>query len=391
MDFRKGELQEIAIGRAQLRSALSNLSVSLIANVFIAGSAALIIYKEQDNALIFLWFAIVVLLNVVRLGYGISSRRHIEETETPHHILRRLATFALIGGSAWVPLTVYFLPAIETRTAAYIVFIMAGIATGAIIQSLAYWRISIAFGGPILSATILGLLLQGQAIDYVVAVNVLLLMAMLFRIAILSEANFRNNQATTLEATELAQSLQNANDEVQKANETLRRLATTDPLTGLPNRSVFNQRLATLLHAKAPVALALIDIDHFKQINDNSGHAAGDDILCSLALSMLDNAGEHITPIRLGGDEFALIADGPGGLERLKRCTDQLRKDLREFGRSRGLPTATISVGLCSDETGSMTAADLFSETDRALYAAKGAGRNCVRTAPANAGISRSA
>jgi diguanylate cyclase (GGDEF)-like protein len=391
MDIRKGELQEMAIGRAQLRSALSNLSVSLTANVFIAGSAALIIYQEQRNALIFLWLSIVVLLNIVRLGFGIFARRQMETTETPQRILRRLATFALIGGLAWVPLPVYFLPAIETRTAAYLVFIMAGIATGAIIQSLAYWRISIAFGGPILSTTILGLLLQGQTIDYVVAVNVMLLMAMLFRIAIISEANFRNNQATTLQATELAQSLQQANEEVQKANETLKRLATTDPLTGLPNRSVFNQRLATLIHAKAAVSLALIDIDHFKQINDNSGHAVGDDILCSLALSMLDRADEHMTPVRLGGDEFALIAEGPGGLDRLKRCMDQIRRGLRELGRSRELPTATISVGLCSDEGGSMTAADLFSETDRALYAAKKAGRNCVRTAPALSATSRSA
>jgi diguanylate cyclase (GGDEF)-like protein len=367
-----------AVRRAQLQSALSNLAVSLSANIFIAGSAALIVYQDMHDWLVFLWLSLVIALNMVRMTYGLMQKRKLPAIAKPELVLRNLAILAFFGGLAWVPFPTYFIASIETRTAAYVVFIMAGITTGAIIQSLAYWRISVAFGAPILTATIVELLLQGHAIDYVVAGNLFLLMAMLFRIAIISEGTFRQNHLTTLKATELANSLQLANEEVQNANETLKRLATTDPLTGLANRSVFNKVLANLIHAREPVALALIDIDHFKQINDGYGHAVGDEILCSVALFLMDNASEGITPTRLGGDEFAIIASGAGCSERLLRYTRKVKGNIEGI-RIHAVPTeVTFSVGICADERATKSASELFAEADTALYAAKAAGRNRI-------------
>lgn len=367
------------VRKAQLGSTLSNITVSLVANCFIASSAALLIYDERGGWLIFGWLAGIFLLNTFRLIYGLRQLRVSRTHPDPAAALKNLTILAFIAGISWVPLPIYFLESLDSRSSAYIVFIMAGITTGAIIQSLAYWRISVAFGAPILLSTVIKLLMQGQTADLVVATNVFLLMAMLIRSAVISEHKFRVNHETTLQATELAASLQQAHNEVQTANETLKRLATTDPLTGLPNRSVFNQTLAGLIHAHAPVSLALIDIDNFKAVNDSMGHAAGDQILCSLALFMLDNASEGITPIRLGGDEFAVIASGPDGANRLMVYVQTLRQNMaNQSGDMRGV---TLSVGFSRYDGKPHTASELFAATDRALYAAKSAGRNCVRTA----------
>ncbi|MET3614976.1 diguanylate cyclase (GGDEF)-like protein [Rhizobium aquaticum] len=372
------------VGKAQLRSSLSNIVVTLTANCFIASSAALLIYDERGGNLIFAWLAVIVALNSLRLAYGLRQLRRISSLSDPQSALRNLTILAFVAGLSWVPLPTYFLDSIESRTTAYIVFIMAGITTGAIIQSLAYWRISVAFGAPILLSTIFKLLLQGQTVDIVVASNVFLLMGMLVRIAIISERNFCRNHATTRQATELAVSLRKAHGEVQRANETLSRLATTDPLTGLPNRSVFNQLLAGLVHGHEPLSLALVDIDRFKAVNDNMGHAAGDQILCSLALFMLDNASEGITPIRLGGDEFAVIATGPDCALRLTQYITNLQRDMRSLRShpdSKAAGGVTISVGICTNDGKRLSASELFAETDRALYAAKAAGRDCIKAA----------
>ncbi len=142
---------------------------------------------------------------------------------------------------------------------------------------------------------------------------------------------------------------------------------------------MFNQTLANLIHDKTPVSLALIDIDQFKAVNDNMGHAAGDEILCCLALFMLDNADDGITPIRLGGDEFAVIASGPDGSNRLKDYVKTLQEKMdRESCDMRGV---TLSVGICPHDGRHRPASELFAAADRALYTAKSAGRNCVRMA----------
>lgn len=384
MDVNIGECGSIEVQKAQLQSTLSNVSVTLAANSFIASSAALMIFDEHDGGMIFVWLAVIFALNILRLVYGLRQLRNAPSNPDPAAALRNLTVLAFVAGLSWMPLPAYFLDSTQSRTAAYIVFIMAGIATGAIIQSLAYWRISIAFGAPILLATIVQLLRQWQAVDLVVATNVLLLMGMLFRIAVISERNFKRNFTTTLQATELATSLQKANKEVHKANETLKHLATTDPLTGLSNRSVFNKTLAGLAHSQhhEPFALALVDVDRFKSINDSLGHAVGDQILCSLALFMLDDAGEGITPIRLGGDEFAIIASGPDCAIRLMRYAEKLQRDMKSVSNQIGdanWPAVTLSVGICTADGTHVSASELFAETDRALYAAKAAGRNCIR------------
>jgi diguanylate cyclase (GGDEF)-like protein len=170
----------------------------------------------------------------------------------------------------------------------------------------------------------------------------------------------------------------------RQAMENLRRQAETDPLTGLANRSVFQARYRevvgdSLNHGFAS-ALALIDLDRFKELNDTFGHPAGDACLCEVALRLgraFHNAG---LVARLGGDEFALILRAPADPARIARV---LRETVAMLSRPlfwNGLRLevgASIGVALVG-RPHRRRIVELFAEADAALYDAKAAGRNKV-------------
>lgn len=170
----------------------------------------------------------------------------------------------------------------------------------------------------------------------------------------------------------------------------LRLMAETDPMTGLLNRRSFQSRI-TALHkeavtAKGGFSLMIIDLDHFKQINDTYGHLAGDATIKACARLLMDRIqreGDMVA--RIGGEEFAVIL-GNTRLEGAITVADALReaigvtKVLIADGRSIQF-TASIGLAewLCTEDTDT-----LFSRADEALYAAKGLGRNRVEIARRN-------
>ncbi len=170
---------------------------------------------------------------------------------------------------------------------------------------------------------------------------------------------------------QLAASLQNANDQ-------LRQLAFCDPLTGLPNRLLFEERLRLALEdlGRTPSALAVlfIDLDGFKPINDSFGHAAGDEVLREVGQRLEALAGERDTVARVGGDEFLMLLEQPeeGAAAALAQRTLQL------LGLPYRLPNAmevslSCSIGIALfPQHGPM--AKLIPNADAAMYAAKGVG-----------------
>ncbi len=164
------------------------------------------------------------------------------------------------------------------------------------------------------------------------------------------------------------------NEAEEKAAE-LQRLATTDVLTGLANRRRFLDELERMIGE--PMALAVCDIDHFKQINDAHGHAAGDAALCCFAEAARQAFSDGLVG-RIGGEEFAMLLPGAGLEAAVARCQAFLA-ELKRQGCT--LPSGehiafSASIGLAV--TPSIDASELMSRADRFLYAAKRAGRNCV-------------
>lgn len=173
--------------------------------------------------------------------------------------------------------------------------------------------------------------------------------------------------------------------ERKAAEEELRRLATTDPLTGVANRRQFmdcaERELARARRYSRPVALMMIDVDHFKTINDTHGHAIGDEVLKALAAAMLDCVRETDVVGRLGGEEFAVLLPETALAEAIE-AADRLRRRLGDavLTTHAGPIRYTVSAGVSTCRSTDATIEGALSRADHALYAAKRAGRNRVAT-----------
>jgi two-component system, cell cycle response regulator len=141
-----------------------------------------------------------------------------------------------------------------------------------------------------------------------------------------------------------------------------------------------NRQLAQLV--LAPVALALVDIDHFKRINDRFGHEAGDNVLCRLAdtLSAQAELGQDgAFAARIGGEEFVLALPGIDA-EEAHACCERVRAEVENHDWDEIAPTlgVTVSVGLATHRNAGGEASVLLSRADAQLYNAKRQGRNRV-------------
>jgi diguanylate cyclase (GGDEF)-like protein len=172
-----------------------------------------------------------------------------------------------------------------------------------------------------------------------------------------------------------------------RASRAMRTLAMTDELTGLPNRRLVLERLDRLLATPGGrCALLIADLDHFKAINDQHGHPAGDDMLRAAAAALRDAVREPGVIGRLGGEEFVLLlpdADEAAALVLAQRLLLQVRE--LDVSRRLGAHRLTVSVGLTLSVPGD-TVGRMLRRADSALYAAKAGGRDrvVVRGADAN-------
>ena len=163
----------------------------------------------------------------------------------------------------------------------------------------------------------------------------------------------------------------------------LQTMALSDPLTGLPNRALLldrcSQALAQLDRHPGRCALLILDLDHFKTVNDSLGHLAGDELLRQVASRLTSVARTTDTVARLGGDEFALLCnDLPAGEEHFsRRLLDALDADFRLPLSDGSTHTTRIgaSIGIAVCSTPGSTATDLYRDADVALYEAKARGR----------------
>lgn len=161
--------------------------------------------------------------------------------------------------------------------------------------------------------------------------------------------------------------------------------AHTDVLTELPNRRYAMKRLeqewADAVRLDRPLALLVVDIDHFKQVNDRYGHDVGDDVLRSTAATLRARTRRADVVCRLGGEEFLVInvASDSFGAE---MCAERLRSSVEaNVVSSRGFQgRVTISIGMATRGEGVSSVHELLKAADEAVYAAKAAGRNTVRS-----------
>jgi diguanylate cyclase (GGDEF)-like protein len=164
-------------------------------------------------------------------------------------------------------------------------------------------------------------------------------------------------------------------------------LAMTDELTGVPNRRAVLARLEPLLRRSdsEPCSILIIDIDHFKTVNDHHGHPAGDEVLKVVAEKVRTAVSEPAFFGRLGGEEFLIVLPGTG-LEEARQVAESFRERIESVDTARWFSDRrhiTASIGVAVSHPSKDTPSSMLKRADSALYAAKRSGRNCVRTEPA--------
>lgn len=196
--------------------------------------------------------------------------------------------------------------------------------------------------------------------------------------------------AAVIHRSRLFDDLVEENHFLLRQAEQLKIQSNCDPLTGLLNRRAMMEAFDQQLHAVkifgTPLGVIMADIDHFKAINDSYGHAAGDRVLCEFTRRLKGELRPMDFFGRYGGEEFLILicSTQPGQLLQLANRLRRLVADTTfDFGMVRQTVTASFGVAIAdSRNSKSSSVESLLEEADRALYAAKAAGRNCCELAP---------
>ncbi len=173
---------------------------------------------------------------------------------------------------------------------------------------------------------------------------------------------------------------------LNKANEQLKRMATTDELTGLLNRREAMTKMRDFWEAQERYdqvfSCIMLDIDHFKTFNDTHGHAAGDAVLRDIAKRLRESTRKTDRVCRIGGEEFLILCPNVG-IEGGSVCAEHIRVAVEEhpFAFEDKAMKVTVSLGVAHKTEGITTTDELLKAADEALYASKHAGRNRVTVA----------
>ncbi|OJF75768.1 MAG: hypothetical protein BKP49_09875 [Treponema sp. CETP13] len=198
-----------------------------------------------------------------------------------------------------------------------------------------------------------------------------------------------DQQIDTFKCHEMESQIQTAEDKLKheqtlKEKEMYKTLYNQDSTTGLLNRRGLNEAFKQMNKRKtipSTIGLIILDIDCFKQYNDNYGHLKGDSAILGLVTALNENSSKHFIPARFGGDEFVCLVENKTD-EEIKTFIKLIQKHLaakkikHEFSTVDN-PYVTVSIGYCNEQfTDSISLEDLIYKSDIALYEAKSAGKN---------------
>lgn len=325
------------------------------------------------------WLSIWLGLNVITVLARVLLQSHVndqfESALEPRKGLQLMTASAFVGGLVWACLPLLVPDLDLSGRHSYVILLMSGAIMGSMVRGMAHSPIATAFALPPLLSIATVLTRQGGAVSDILAVNMLVLAIILHKSCRLGAANFLATVAAGLQASDLAASLQTANDDIRENNRALEILANCDPLTGLANRGRLHAQLRFSMATARKgdrVALFILDLDRFKQVNDTLGHGAGDDLLNEVARRLTCALGGTGLAARLGGDEFAVLVAGPDPPEALldlaQHCLDTICQPMLLCGR---VVPIRSSLGMALWPDHAETADDLYAYADLALYRSK--------------------
>jgi len=303
----------------------------------------------------------------------------------------RAAAWSVAGsaltGAVWGLLAFAIVSTPEIAYQVFIVFVLGGMTAGAVLLDAAYLPAFFAFVVPIIVPTTLAFMVRGDLMSIAMG-GMLAIFA-----AVQAVIGHRTNQwiVDTLrlhaQRENLTADLYRTTAELTRREAILRIMANHDELTGLFNRyylfETIGRELRRAQRLQAPITIAILDIDHFKDFNDNFGHEAGDEILRAIGGILKSSVRGSDIVCRYGGEEFVVVffdADTLAALPRLARICETI-KDTEYTCRGLPLPSVTLSVGVAQYPVHGRTVDGLIRAADHALYAAKKAGRDRIDVA----------
>ncbi len=361
-----------------IRLLFRNAAPALLAGLLVAVLVYTVLSRYLGHARPAIWLSLYTLLAlgrlmIVKFAGDLGDPANAQLRPAIHYYTMT----SLLSGIAWASLLLFHKPDSPVVTQLFLLVVVSGVPISALAAHSVYPPVFTAFALPVF----LGLMAWAVfgASDFKPQ---FLGLAIMYMILLITSArayyhSMRDALLARLRNRELI-------DMLSQANRELETLAYIDPVTGLANRRQFQRQLDLALQTcqrqQQSLALLLVDLDHFKEINDTHGHHIGDRLLQRAAECLLSAlGGPQTTPslaARYGGDEF-ILALPDTSTERAVRLGEAILQDLSTtvtFGDIDCSPTATIGIAMFPDDARSVD--KLTRHADMAMYAAKNLGRN---------------
>jgi diguanylate cyclase (GGDEF)-like protein len=369
MSSRVPDPSHIGADIERLRLVYGNFPLMLAGSATAGCVLVALLYETVPHGMLLLWLLSLLALYGLRLRECLAFRR-ASSIPDPQVWVGRLQVDAGASGLLWGIGATVFLGLGDLPYQLFTVLVLSGVAAGAMTSYGAMWRGYIAFLAPFQALVELRLLFEHTPLHYPLAVINLLFVGVVLYSAFKTDRAFGKVLAITAENAKLTRALQYQ--------------ATHDPLVDLVNRRELNTRLIDVADGavigKHSCALIFIDLDRFKEVNDQGGHAAGDEALRRVSLILKEHIRATDTAARLGGDEFAILLPGCP-LERAEAVARGVFTAIHDFVLhwDGGLYLRVgASIGVAYAAVGEADASSLLRVADEACYAAKNAGRGRV-------------
>lgn len=345
---------------------------SFLATFGSVGGAIVLSWLQHDrgnHSVIAPWLIALCVAGIVRLILFWTYNRSAQELRTPARWEGVYWATLVLTAGVWGLGAFLLMSRDDLLSQVITLFFAIGMAGSAISAYSAYRSMTLAAVGLVLLPSALWLLTQPGTEQRLLAITALAFSAFVAR--------------ATRELSNALQSLLHLRRELEIEHRIANNAARTDELTGLNNLRSFKEQADSIFNYTRrydlPLCALMVDIDHFKQINDTYGHAAGDQVLRAVAQRLKTDLREADLCGRLGGEEFGVLLAGTDTPEALQ-IAEKLRLAVQatEVSINGRTLLVTISVGVAEADTACADVTSLLAQADTAMYLAKSNGRNQV-------------
>jgi diguanylate cyclase (GGDEF)-like protein len=349
----------------------------IIGNIINSLLVVAVLWQRFPHLALQLWFSLFLIVIPIRLLIA-----HLQACN--HWPAPRAATWSVVGsavtGCLWGILALAIVAEPDVAYRVFIVFVLGGMTAGAVLLDAAFLPAFFAFVLPIMLPAVLALLIRSDLMS--IAMGVMLATFTIIQMVV----GYRANR-WILNTLQLQLQRENLTTELTRRETILRIMANHDELTGVFNRhylfTTMRRELIRAQRSQTPITIAMLDIDHFKDFNDNFGHEAGDEILRAIGTLLLRSVRGSDIVCRYGGEEFVWVffdCSVESALPRLAQICNDMKETLC-FCQGKSLPSVTMSIGVAQYRLHGQTVKGVIRAADQALYVAKKAGRRRIEVA----------